>query len=251
MASERVYVFLVQRRAGKPERIVVWDTQDITVGRAPENDVVVDDPEMSRDHARFYKSDDGYTIQNLSTSNPSYVNNQQATNQILKNKDVVRLGETEYIFCRVTRNPVTLGMKVEYASQLKGFGPQMAAGDGEATILGLVDTVDGSDDFEVRPANEFGNDLQSVEAPKAPRNLDLELEKEGLDELDIPAKPAAQQASGAEAWSLDEKPASDTLSLHLEIQGLAGPLRASVEALLGKVIELPKLRIRIKSDDLG
>ena len=62
MASERVYVFLVQRRAGKPERIVVWDTQDISVGRASENDVVVGDPEMSRNHARFYKSESGYSV---------------------------------------------------------------------------------------------------------------------------------------------------------------------------------------------
>jgi pSer/pThr/pTyr-binding forkhead associated (FHA) protein len=247
MASERVYVFLVQRRAGKPERLVVWDTQDISVGRAPENDVVVDDPEMSRKHARFYKSEGGFSVQNMSMSNPTYVNDQSVTSQPLRNKDVVRVAETEYVFCQVARNPVTLGMKVEYASQLKGFGPQVAAGEGEATILGLVDTVEGSDDFEVRPSGEFGNDLRSVETPPHPRNLDLEFADDSLEELDIPAQPKA----GVEAWTLDEKPASDTVSLHLEIQGLTGPQRTSFEALLGKVIELPKLRIRIKSDDLA
>ena len=250
MASERVYVFLVQRRAGKAERLVVWDTQDISVGRAPENDVVVDDPEMSRNHAQFYKSEGGYSVQNMSMSNPTYVNDQPVTSQPLRNKDVVRLAETEFIFCRVARNPVTLGMKLEYASQLKGFGPQVAAGDGEATILGLVDTVEGSDDFEVRPAAEFGNDLRSVEPPRT-RNLDLEFANDGLEELDIPEKPAARPKAGVQAWTLDEKPPSATVSLHVEIQGLTGPQRASVEALLGKVIEIPKLRIRIKSDDLG
>jgi hypothetical protein len=237
----------VQRRAGKPERIVVWDTQDISVGRAPENDLVVQDPEMSRNHAQFYKSEGGYSVQNLSTSNPTYVNDEPVTSQPLRNKDVVRLAETEYVFYRVTRNPVTLGMKLEYASQLKGFGPPMAAGDGEATILGLVDTVGGSDDFEVRPVAEFGQDLRSVPSPPPTRNLDLEFADEGLEELDIPAEASA----GVQAWTLDEKPPSDTISLHLEIQGLTGPQRASVEALFGKVIELPKVRIRIKSDDLG
>ena len=122
MASERVYVFLVQRRAGKPERLVVWDTQDISVGRAPENDVVVDDPEMSRNHTQFYKSEGGYSVQNMSMSNPTLVNGEPVTSQPLRNKDVVRVAETEYVFCQVTRNPVTLGMKVEYASQLKSFG---------------------------------------------------------------------------------------------------------------------------------
>jgi predicted component of type VI protein secretion system len=250
MASERVYVFLVQRRAGKPERLVVWDTQDISVGRASENDLVVDDPEMSRNHAQFYKSEGGYSVQNMSMSNSTCVNGEAVTSQPLRNKDVVRIAETEYVFCRVTRNPVTLGMKVEYASQLKGFGPQVDAGDGEATILGLVDTVGGSDDFEVRPSGEFGNDLRGPEPPPAPRNLDLEFANEGVEDLDIPAQPAQPKAS-VQAWTLDEKPPSDTVSVHLEIQGLTGPQRASVEALLGKVIELPKLRIRIKSDDLA
>ena len=251
MASERVYVFLVQRRAGKPERLVVWDTQDISVGRAPENDVVVDDPEMSRNHTQFYKSEGGYSVQNMSMSNPTLVNGEPVTSQPLRNKDVVRVAETEFVFCQVTRNPVTLGMKVEYASQLKGFGPQMAAGDGEATILGLVDAVGGSDDFEVRPSGEFGNDLRGADSPAAPRNLDLEFAADGVEDLDIPAQPAAQPNAGVQAWTLDEKPPSDTVSLHLEIQGLTGPQRASVEALLGKVIELPKLRIRIKPDDLA
>lgn len=251
MASERVYVFLVQRRAGKPERLVVWDTQDISVGRAPENDVVVEDPEMSRNHTQFYKSEGGYSVQNMSVSNPTYVNGEPVTSQPLRNKDVVRVAGTEYVFCQVTRNPVTLGMKVEYASQLKGFGPQVDAGDGEATILGLVDAVGGSDDFEVRPTGEFGNDLRGAGSPAAPRNLDLEFADDGVEDLDIPAQPAAQPNAGVQAWTLDEKPPSDTVSLHLEIQGLTGPQRASVEALLGKVIELPKLRIRIKSDDLA
>jgi hypothetical protein len=125
------------------------------------------------------------------------------------------------------------------------------AGDGEATILGLVDTVGGADEFEVHPSGEFGNDLRAAESPKAPRNLDLEFAKDGIEDLDIPAQPAAQPKVGVQAWTLDEKPPSDTLSLHLEIQGLTGPQRASVEALLGKVIELPKLRIRIKSEDLA
>jgi hypothetical protein len=250
MTSERVYVFLVQRRAGKPERLVVWDTQDISVGRAPENDLVVDDPEMSRNHAQFYKSEGGYSVQNMSMSNPTYVNDEAVTSQPLRNKDVVRVAETEFVFCRVTRNPVTLGMKVEYASQLKGFGPQVDAGDGEATILGLVDAVGGPDDFEVRPSGEFGNDLRAPDSPQTPRNLDLEFAKEGVEDLDIPAQPA-QPAAGVQAWTLDEKPPSDTVSVHLEIQGLTGPQRASVEALLGKVIELPKLRIRIKPDDLA
>ena len=154
MAAERVHTFLVQRPVGgKPVRIVVWDTQDMSVGRSPENDVVVEDPETSRTHSQFYRTDGAYSVRNMSMSNPTYVNGEVLESHALKNEDIVRVAETEFIFYSVARNPATLRIKVEYASQLKSFeGPQMQAGDGEATILGLVDTVPGgADDEEIAP----------------------------------------------------------------------------------------------------
>jgi predicted component of type VI protein secretion system len=286
MAAERMHVFLLQRRGGKKERLVVWDTQDISVGRAPENDIVVDDPEMSRNHAQFYRGEAGFSVKNMSMSNATFVNDQEVASQALKNKDVVRIAETEFVFYQVPQNPVTLGMKVEYASQLKGFGPKVAAGDGEATILGLMDPVGGGsdDDFVVRPASAFEHDLHGLPQPPPqpkPRNLDLELAGDGLDDLDMPAPPAAGKAQapasgkaqapaagkaqapasgkaqapaagkGLGAFTPDDGKPAGALSLTLEIQGLSGAQRAAVQSLIGKVIELPKLRIRLKGDDLG
>lgn len=254
MAAERVHTFLVQRpTGGKPERIVVWDTQDISVGRAPENDVVVEDPETSRTHCHFYRSDGGFSVRNMSLSNPTFVNGEAVESQALKNESIVRVADTEFIFYSVTRNPATLRIKVEYASQLKDFGPKMVSGDGEATILGLVDTVGAAEEeFEVRPAADFEHDLHGVEPPPRARNLDVELADPGLEDLEMPAKPGARAGGeGMQAWTLEEEPKTGTLSLHLEIEGLTGAQRMSVAGLLGKVIQLPQLRIRIKGDDLG
>jgi hypothetical protein len=39
-------------------------------------------------------------------------------------------------------------------------------------------------------------------------------------------------------------------TLQLEIEGLSGELQRALESLLGKEIELPALRIRLKADDL-
>lgn len=251
MATERVHVFLLVRLGGKPQKVIVWDTPDITVGRAPENDVVIQSEEASREHACFYRSDAGYSVRNHSMSNPTFVNGEAITSRPLQNKDVVRVAETELVFCRVPKNPVTLGLPVEYASQLKGFGPKVS-GDGEATILGLMDTVEGEEDFVVKPAADFEHELHGVEPPKT-RNLDLEIANDGLDDLDMPptAKtPAA--APGIAAWTLEEKSGQPgSVSLTLEIEGLTPEQRASVQALLGKVIELPRLRIRVKGRDLG
>jgi len=251
MAAERVHTFLIQRRAGaKPQRIVVWDTQEISAGRAAENDLVLEDVEASRTHACFCRGEGGYTVQHRSATNETTVNGEAVSTRPLQNKDVVRIAETEFVFYRVTQNPVTLGLPVEYASQLKGFAPGMAAGDGESTILGLGEPLgDDDESFVVRPARDFEHELHGVEPPKT-RDLDLELGEEGLDELDLGARPSGAQRA-VDAWTLEEAPPSGTLSLTLEVQGLSGPQRASIEALLGKVIELPRLRLRVKGQDLG
>ena len=279
MAAERVYVFLVVRKDGKPKKVIVWDTPDISVGRAPENDVVVEDSEASREHATFYRTDAGHSVRNQSMSNQTHVNGEPVNSHTLQTKDVVKIAETEFLFYKVAKNPVTLGLPVEYASQLKGFGPKVS-GDGEATILGLVEMADSEEDFVVRPARDFDHELNDMEPPKldAPktRNLDLEFAKDGLDDLDMPvnapaakaapaarpapaakpqaAKPAPAKQPAAAAWSLEEdagKSGSAGVSVTLEIEGLTPALRAEVTALLGKVIELPRLRIKVKGGDLG
>jgi predicted component of type VI protein secretion system len=260
MAAERVYVFLVLRKEGKPRQVIVWDTPDISLGRAPENDVVVEDAEASREHATFYRSDSGHSVRNQSTSNQTYVNGAPVNSHQLQNKDVVKIAETEFVFCKVAKNPVTLGLPVEYASQLKGFGPKVS-GDGEATILGLVDMADAEEEFVVRPARDFDHELAGMEPPKLEtprtRNLDLEIANDGLDDLDMPPKGAPVKAAparkpGQEAWTLDDEAGkSGSVSLTLEIEGLTPVLRASVQALLGKVIELPRLRVKVKGRDLG
>ena len=84
MAAEREHVFLLLRSGGQNQRIVVWDTQDVTVGRAPGNDVVVDDPEMSRNHACFRKEQGQFVVDNLSTSNPTLVNGEPLTPMIAR-----------------------------------------------------------------------------------------------------------------------------------------------------------------------
>jgi hypothetical protein len=172
---------------------------------------------------------------------------------------------------------------VEYASQIKSFGTPIARmqGTGEATILGLADapTLSEDEDFDIRPAGEFDFNLRESGAGKpAPRDLDAEVADLDLDSdfsfgdaktqapapaakpaphsAPTPARPAPAPARSAKSdvWELDEasaKPASGPLTVTLEIDGLSGDLRRTVEALIGKVIELPKLRVRIKGRDLG
>lgn len=246
--KERVHTFFVVKQPGQPDRVIVWDTQDVSVGRAPENDVTLEHGELSRRHAVFSHLENACVVRNLSTSNGTFVNGREVETHTLTSRDVVQMADLEFHFYQVTQNPVTLGAKIVYASQLKDFDP---AGTGsaspDATVLGLAGSVGDDDEFEVRPASEFAYDLHGIEdlgKGPAPRNLDLELGEPAVEELELPAKD--------QAWSLDDElPAAppERLSLHLEIEGLEGELRDKLELLLGKTLELPALRIRVKGDD--
>jgi pSer/pThr/pTyr-binding forkhead associated (FHA) protein len=238
-ASNRIHTFLVLKQPGQSDRIIVWDTQEISLGRSPENDISVDHAEISRQHANFVRTGKSCVVQNLNTSNGTLVNGQPVTTHTLQARDAICIAEVELTFYQSAKDPVALGMPISYASQLKQFeGPSMGSGDAEATMLGLLDTLPGPDEeFEVQSTDDFDMRRMAPAPAHTPttRDLDLELEGFGLDDLDIsdemlprpqqPAPSAAAPPQQREVWELQD--------------------------WIGKVIELPALKIRIKDDDLG
>jgi predicted component of type VI protein secretion system len=266
----RTHAVLKVKARGRA-RIIVFDTQDLSVGRAPENDLSFDDPEMSRRHAVFRRSREGCTVEDMGTSNGTAVNGSTVERSALAHGDVVRIGEVEITYAETAKNPSSLGAPVEYASQLKSFGSPLGKqrADGDATILGLGPPVAGADDedFEVLPAGNFDVDLQQMRASaRAARDLDREMasldaDSDSLDDFDFAEAPAAvpaaprpqpQPAGEPKVWELEELPDAPEpgrVALTLEIEGLAGELLRAVRGLEGKVLELPRLRVRIKGSD--
>lgn len=236
MAAARTYTLLKIKAAGSAPRVILLDTQDLSIGRSEENDLAIDDPEISRRHARFARIEGGWVVEDMGTSNGTVVNGAPSPRATLASGDVVQLGGVELVFAQTTRNPAELGAKIDlqYASQLKGFGGATSGGDGNATILGLMEPVSAAgedDDFEVRPAGDFDLELHDIQVEgaggaqvAAPRNLD------------------------AETWELDSAldDGSGGLCLQLEIEGLTPELETLLQRLLDRDIELPKLRLRVK-----
>jgi pSer/pThr/pTyr-binding forkhead associated (FHA) protein len=178
---ERVHTYLLVKGAGPADRVIVWDTQDVSIGRSPENDLSIDDAALSRKHAQFYRADGGHAVKDLGTSNGTTVNNETIRTRVLQTKDVIRLGEVEIQFVQIAKNPAAVGKRVEFASQLKNFGGAAGqAKDGESTMLGLVQTLETEseeEDFVIGKVNDFGDDLAADKPPArhpAPRDLDAE-----------------------------------------------------------------------------
>jgi predicted component of type VI protein secretion system len=230
MAAGRLWTVLGIAEPGKPSRVIIWDTAEISVGRAPENDVVVDDTDASRQHALFRRSSAGFQVMDLGTSNGTLVNDVRIGEaHTLASKDVVKVCEMQIRFVETRKDPSTLGLEVAYASQLKGFSGGMAPNaDPSATTIGLGDPVSGP--FEIGAVGDFAPVAQS-----APRDLDLEFAQ---------FEPRAGGAPATKAATV-----AGTVSLQLEIEGLTPDLARIVEALFGKTIELPAMRVRVKSGD--
>lgn len=68
----------------------------ITIGRGQDNDVVINDPKISRNHLQLIQKDDGtVSVVDLSSSNGTYVNGHKITGEhILSKNDTVLIGRT-------------------------------------------------------------------------------------------------------------------------------------------------------------
>lgn len=69
---------LTVRKGPKVGETFLLETFSLTVGRDPVSDIVLNDPEVSRQHARFTRLDSGgYHVQDLGSTNGTFVNGQR------------------------------------------------------------------------------------------------------------------------------------------------------------------------------
>ncbi len=64
----------------------------ITIGRAPDNTIVISDPTVSSRHARLYLQGTQWYVQDLGSTNGTFVNNMRVTQHPVRIGDQIRLG---------------------------------------------------------------------------------------------------------------------------------------------------------------
>jgi predicted component of type VI protein secretion system len=86
---------LTVRQGPAPGKLFELVKDVVTIGRDVNNDVVLNDAEVSRNHARLTAQSGGYLIEDLASTNGTFVNGQRLIGPKLLNPgDVVGLGET-------------------------------------------------------------------------------------------------------------------------------------------------------------
>jgi pSer/pThr/pTyr-binding forkhead associated (FHA) protein len=64
----------------------------VTIGRAPSNDIVIDHPTVSAQHARLTKSPSGYRLKDLESTNGTQINGVSISDAQLKDGAEIRFG---------------------------------------------------------------------------------------------------------------------------------------------------------------
>ncbi len=70
----------------------------VTAGRLSSSDITLSDANVSREHAAFVREGAGWAIQDLDSTNGTYVNGESVDHARLRDGDVISLGATELVY---------------------------------------------------------------------------------------------------------------------------------------------------------
>jgi hypothetical protein len=120
---------LRMRRGPLPGQTFPLAGEKTYIGRDQGNDIAIDDPEVSRRHAGITRGPSGYSIEDLGSTNGTFVNGIRITSpQALRDGDIIGLGQVVLAFeeaAEVSGDTVT-NMAVPPPSIARGAPPPPA-----------------------------------------------------------------------------------------------------------------------------
>jgi hypothetical protein len=170
--------YLVIQAGTGDKQVIVWDTLDITVGRNDSQDIVVADPEVSREHALFRRRGEDCVLQDLSTGLGTNVDGKPIKEHALQHGNSIEIGTLQIEFGQ-SEKPLTRGKNVRFASELKEFGLSALEDGAGRTMLGF----DSEDDLLSKASASKSATPRAVTADGT-----VEIDELGSDTLDLGAQ---------------------------------------------------------------
>src|ERR1700680_4772975 len=88
---------LVLKFANAMLKEVPLGTQPVTIGRAPDNDIHIDNLAVSNYHARVYVEAGSLVVEDLNSLNGSFLNDIRVERAMLKDGDTILIGKHEIL----------------------------------------------------------------------------------------------------------------------------------------------------------
>ena len=89
---------LISTRGAVSGSRYLLDEDEITVGRDPRADILVDDSTVSRSHAVFRRVNGAYSVIDAGSLNGTYVNRQRVDQKQLNNGDEIMIGKFRLVY---------------------------------------------------------------------------------------------------------------------------------------------------------
>jgi hypothetical protein len=129
----------VQMDSGE-KQIIVWDTLDISVGRSDNQDIVIAESEVSREHALFRRRGAACEVEDLKSGLGTLVDGRAIKVHGLQHGNLIQIGTLKIEFGQ-SAEPLARGPNLRFASELKEFGMSALEDSAGRTMLGF-DTED-------------------------------------------------------------------------------------------------------------
>jgi pSer/pThr/pTyr-binding forkhead associated (FHA) protein len=190
------YAGLILQRAGRLERVVPVEGAAFVLGRAPECDLVLDGPSVSRRHARIVREADAFVIEDLGSANGTLVNGARAERCRLEVGDELRIDEFQLTFVLEAR---PLGEEIRIGAAPRAADPPVAP---ERTLLAGIAPAGAGGSPEPAPGELFGRMEELTPTPPEPPRQPDRRERPPVLELELdpaalpPALRAALEAAG-------------------------------------------------------
>ena len=89
---------IVVRLKGRPLKTYPFSGAELSIGRLPENEIVIDNLSVSRKHAVITSRKDGFALRDLGSKNGTLLNDKPVSEAKLSSGDVITIGKYEILF---------------------------------------------------------------------------------------------------------------------------------------------------------
>jgi hypothetical protein len=124
--SEPPAAFLMVVAGDQPGRVHPISKNTVIIGRSPSADIQVADRSVSNEHARIINGGMGFEVEDLSSTNGTYVGPRKVLRARLKNGDRLRIGAAEFAFLLDRESDQTIAL-ISAAAQIAPVRRQLPA----------------------------------------------------------------------------------------------------------------------------
>ena len=119
------------------------------LGRGSDCEVVVNDRNCSRTHARIERQPDGWWLIDAESRNGSFLNEQRVDRAMLNDGDEIRVGETLFNFYRTNEPPTLTASQGKFETSTVVKETQVDAGDSAKMLLSALENAEFAHDLLV------------------------------------------------------------------------------------------------------